>query len=93
MATTIAVMNVFNTAQPALLYIVPGILGATFLRALVAGGVKELKEIWAFVEAGEEEGADDSLPPLCPTSKTFKARAVCAHVGELQRELMLKKIC
>ena len=60
LATTIVVMNVFNAAQPALLYIVPGILGATFLRALVAGGVKELKEIWAFVEAGEEEGADES---------------------------------
>ena len=59
LATTIAVMNVFNAAQPALLYIVPGILGATFLRALIAGGVKELKEIWAFVEAGEEEGADE----------------------------------
>ena len=59
LATTIVVMNVFNAAQPALLYIVPGILGATFLRALVAGGVKELKEIWAFVEAGEEEGADE----------------------------------
>ena len=52
-------MNVFNAAQPALLYIVPGILGATFLRALIAGGVKELKEIWAFVEAGEEDGADE----------------------------------
>ena len=38
LATTIAVMNVFNAAQPALLYIVPGILGATFLRALIAGG-------------------------------------------------------
>lgn len=50
LATTIVVMNVFQAAQPALLYIVPGILGATFVRALIAGGMKEVKAIWAYGE-------------------------------------------
>ena len=39
----------------------PGILGATFLRALVAGGIKEVVSIWRFTEGGEEgaeEGAE-----------------------------------
>ena len=50
LATTIVAMNVFQAAQPALLYIVPGILGATFVRALIAGGMKEVKAIWAYGE-------------------------------------------
>ena len=37
LGTTIIVMNVFQAAQPALLYIVPGVLGATFLQALALG--------------------------------------------------------
>lgn len=35
LGTTIAVMNLFNAAQPALLYIVPAVLGAVALQALV----------------------------------------------------------
>lgn len=35
LATTIAVMNYFSAAQPALLYIVPAVLGGTGLHALV----------------------------------------------------------
>ena len=45
--TTIAVMNIFEAAQPALLYIVPGLLLTTFFRALFAG---EVKKIWAYNE-------------------------------------------
>lgn len=55
LATTIVVMNVFQAAQPALLYIVPGILGATFARALVAG---EVGDIWGFSE-NESEGGEE----------------------------------
>ena len=54
LVTTIVVMNYFKAAQPALLYIVPGVLGATFTRALVAGGWKEIKAVWGFDEGGEE---------------------------------------
>jgi minor histocompatibility antigen H13 len=62
LATTIVVMNVFQAAQPALLYIVPGILGATFLRALLAG---EVVDVWKFAEGGgpeEEEGEEEEEP-------------------------------
>ena len=33
LATTIVVMNVFNAAQPALLYIVPAVIGAVLIHA------------------------------------------------------------
>lgn len=50
--TTIVVMNVFKAAQPALLYIVPAVLGGTFAHAALTGQAKELFE-WS--EAPEEE--------------------------------------
>lgn len=37
LGTTIAVMNIFSAAQPALLYIVPAVLGAVGLHALARG--------------------------------------------------------
>ncbi|KAF2098010.1 hypothetical protein NA57DRAFT_66492 [Rhizodiscina lignyota] len=50
--TTLGVMHVFHHAQPALLYLVPGVL----LSLLLAGAVRgELKEMWEFTEAEEEE--------------------------------------
>lgn len=51
LTTTIVVMNVFNAAQPALLYIVPGVLGCTFIHAWVAG---EFKSLFDFSEAKED---------------------------------------
>lgn len=51
LATTIVVMNVFQAAQPALLYIVPGILGGTLLRAMVAG---EVRDVWNFSEHSQD---------------------------------------
>ena len=40
--TTIVVMNIFEAAQPALLYIVPGLLLTTFIRAAFAGEVGKI---------------------------------------------------
>lgn len=40
--TTIAVMNWFDAAQPALLYIVPGVLGSVAAVAATRGEVKAL---------------------------------------------------
>ena len=56
LVTTIFVMNYFKAAQPALLYIVPGVLGATFGRAVMGGGWREVKTVWGFEEnsAGDE---------------------------------------
>mmetsp|Transcript_47323 Transcript_47323/g.120772 ORF Transcript_47323/g.120772 Transcript_47323/m.120772 type:complete len:365 (-) Transcript_47323:180-1274(-) len=53
---TILVMNIFKAAQPALLYIVPTVLGATFLHAASRG---EVKKVFKFEEEHPpEEGAD-----------------------------------
>lgn len=53
--TTIVVMNVFNAAQPALLYIVPTVLGATFIRAALVG---EVSLTWNYCEGLEEAQAE-----------------------------------
>ena len=49
---TLVVMVVFNHAQPALLYLVPGVLISSVLCALVKG---ELTELWNFDEEKEIE--------------------------------------
>lgn len=52
MLTTLGVMQVFGHAQPALLYLVPGVLGSIWITALVRG---ELKETWNYSEEIVEE--------------------------------------
>mmetsp|Transcript_10901 Transcript_10901/g.24844 ORF Transcript_10901/g.24844 Transcript_10901/m.24844 type:complete len:390 (-) Transcript_10901:213-1382(-) len=54
LVATLVVMNVFNHAQPALLYLVPACLGATFLMAMKR---KEVKFIFNWSEEEEEEDA------------------------------------
>jgi minor histocompatibility antigen H13 len=50
---TVGVMMVWNHAQPALLYLVPGVLGSLWLTALARG---ELSLMWNYTEEIEEEG-------------------------------------
>jgi len=52
MVTTVVVMQVAEHAQPALLYLVPGVLMALWGTALLRGDVKLL---WLYTEAGENE--------------------------------------
>ncbi|PVH94335.1 hypothetical protein DM02DRAFT_676246 [Periconia macrospinosa] len=52
MLCTLGVMHVWGHAQPALLYLVPGVLGSLWLTALARG---ELALMWDFSEAIEEE--------------------------------------
>lgn len=49
---TLGVMMIWNHAQPALLYLVPGVLGSVWLTALFRG---ELSLIWNYTEAIEDE--------------------------------------
>ncbi|KAL3466829.1 signal peptide peptidase-domain-containing protein [Aspergillus heterothallicus] len=56
MVTTLAVMQIFDHAQPALLYLVPGILISLWGTALLKGQVHEM---WEFSE-GEEDEEDTS---------------------------------
>jgi minor histocompatibility antigen H13 len=53
-ASTIVVMNVFNAAQPALLYIVPSVLACTFTHAWMVGETKALFH-WSEAPATEEK--------------------------------------
>ncbi|KAF2499404.1 hypothetical protein BU16DRAFT_614839 [Lophium mytilinum] len=52
MLTTLGVMQIYGHAQPALLYLVPGVLASLWGTALVRG---ELKEMWDYSEAIEED--------------------------------------
>ncbi|KAK5017218.1 hypothetical protein LTR39_001667, partial [Cryomyces antarcticus] len=52
LCTTLGVMHVFAHAQPALLYLVPGVVGSVWLTAVVR---REVREMWNFSEASEEE--------------------------------------
>eukprot|EP00466_Bigelowiella_natans_P014719 jgi/Bigna1/85384/estExt_fgenesh1_pg.C_30408 len=57
LAITIAVMNAFNAAQPALLYLVPCCIGASIVKAVMEG---ELKELWNYEEKDEGDTDPDS---------------------------------
>lgn len=52
MFATLSVMHIWGHAQPALLYLVPGVLGSLWLTALARG---ELSLMWNFSEESEEE--------------------------------------
>ncbi|KAK0507266.1 hypothetical protein JMJ35_010304 [Cladonia borealis] len=55
MIITLGILQVYSHAQPALLYLVPGTLGALWGTALIKGDIKTL---WGYSEAEEEiEGA------------------------------------
>ncbi|CAH0039057.1 unnamed protein product [Clonostachys solani] len=55
MGVTLAMLLIFRQGQPALLYLVPGVLGAIYLTALVRG---ELKLIWGYTEDGTLDTRD-----------------------------------
>ncbi|KAL2830203.1 signal peptide peptidase-domain-containing protein [Aspergillus cavernicola] len=55
MITTLAVMQIFDHPQPALLYLVPGILLSLWGTALAKG---QISEMWEFSDAEEDEDED-----------------------------------
>ena len=55
MLCTLGVMEIYGQAQPALLYLVPGVLGSMWGTALVKG---DMKVLWDFDEADEEKEAE-----------------------------------
>ncbi|KND89915.1 putative intramembrane protease [Tolypocladium ophioglossoides CBS 100239] len=55
MVATLTMLLVFKQGQPALLYLVPGVLGSLLLTALVRG---EMKEIWTYTEDGSLDTVD-----------------------------------
>ena len=65
MVTTLAVVSFSSSAQPALLYLVPGVLISLWTTALIKG---DLKEMWNFDETDSEDESskrsDKSKEPL-----------------------------
>lgn len=57
MITTLAVMEIFGHAQPALLYLVPGVLGCLWGTAFFKG---DIRLMWNYTEATEDEDAKAS---------------------------------
>lgn len=55
MLFTLGIMQLYGHAQPALLYLVPGVLGALWGTAFVRGDIKTL---WAYSEAEDDESLE-----------------------------------
>lgn len=69
---TLIVMYSFKAAQPALLYIVPGIAGAVFAQALYRN---EVKELWNFTDeeaTAKAEGGDGTAAGDAPSIEPKK---------------------
>lgn len=49
---TLVVMQTFKAAQPALLYIVPGVVGCVMIQAMIRG---EIKQLFSYTEEEEED--------------------------------------
>ncbi|KAF2231851.1 hypothetical protein EV356DRAFT_506481 [Viridothelium virens] len=56
MCVTLIVMQIADHAQPALLYLVPGVLGSVWLTGLIKG---EAKDMWTYDETAEEEKSEE----------------------------------
>ena len=87
LVATLIAMIYMEAAQPALLYIVPFVIGASMLVALARG---EMTELWAFEVPGAEEGEGriaDMVQALTDDEGNVKRRLTKADVAEL-RELL-----
>jgi minor histocompatibility antigen H13 len=82
MITTLVVMTWYKHAQPALLYLVPGVLLALGGTALVRG---EVNEMWNFTEAEEVE--DDGQK----SSKSITEQSLFSEQKAERNEAKLKK--
>lgn len=72
MLATLGVMHLWGHAQPALLYLVPGVLGSLWLTALVRG---EISLMWEFSEATEEEEESDDKQDKSAETKSGPDRS------------------
>jgi minor histocompatibility antigen H13 len=67
LVTTVAVMHLFQAAQPALLYLVPACLGSSFLLATVRG---EVGELLAYNEESEHKSNNNTNDSTTTTTTT-----------------------
>ena len=87
MLTTLGAMQWSDHPQPALLYLVPGVLLSLWLTAFVRG---DLKLMWEFTEAEEEEvepkGKDDDK------KGASKKKSIFSEEAQLKQEAALKRV-
>ncbi|CAM1502277.1 Fc.00g042610.m01.CDS01 [Cosmosporella sp. VM-42] len=69
MLFTLAMLLVFKHGQPALLYLVPGVLGSLWITGLVRG---EVKQMWKYTEDGSID-TEDVVVDLDGNGKAIKA--------------------
>lgn len=74
MLVTLAMLLVFKRGQPALLYLVPGVLGSLWLTGLVRG---EIRQMWKYTE----DGSIDTLDVVVDLDGNGKA---IKTIGELK---------
>ena len=82
MLCTLGFMHIYGHAQPALLYLVPGVLGSLWGTALVKG---EVKTMWDFTEAEEEELANGE-------EDQKKAKGIDSFFSLSRQEKMAKRL-
>ncbi|TID16129.1 Cycloheximide resistance protein [Venturia nashicola] len=90
MITTLWIMIIFNHAQPALLWLVPSVLGSLWGTALVRG---EVKLMWNFTEALEEipETDDEANKKDDKEDKTGKEPSKNSSIFNRDHEPELRK--
>jgi len=78
---TLGVMMIWNHAQPALLYLVPGVLGSLWLTALVRG---EINLMWNYTEdvAEDEKSKDKKATDEKETDDTIKQNGTDSGKGK-----------
>ena len=78
MIFTLGVMQIAGHAQPALLYLVPGVLGALWGTGLVRA---ELKQMWAYSESGDDEEPASAVEMSRETEHIEKLEGKADHKG------------
>ena len=85
MLTTLTVMHVFQQAQPALLYLVPGVLGSVWGTAFVRG---ETKAMWHYTEEQQPDEAEKEKKEKEKQEQDKKKReALAAAKGAVKGEV------
>lgn len=94
MLTTLAVMHVFQQAQPALLYLVPGVLGSVWGTAFVRG---ETKAMWHYSEEQQPDEAEKAKKEKEKQEQDKKKREALAAAkraakGEVDKPVLTVEI-
>ena len=82
----LGVLIVFKHGQPALLYLVPGVLGALWLTGLVRG---EVKDMWTYTEDGSIDVVDVVVGKEIGLESFFVEDEEVAAIGADTREWSL----